>query len=1227
MTEANAADRAPEPFNGLLLRHRGRTGLTQRQLAARVGVNRRALQDWEEGVNCPSAQRLQALLAALLAADGLTTGHEADEAAVLWAAALLGSTRMHVAFDHSWFGGLLADHAARRVAGRPGGRDEPVGGAPPAVARSLGPVLERRQDWGDAPDLRAFVGRPDELATVRDWILLDHCRLVCVLGIGGIGKTSLAGKLAQELAPAFQRVYWRGLRNAPPYGDWLAGAIGFLSGQQRVPPAGDAERRAVLLDLLRAQPSLLVLDNFETVLEPVEREGRYRDGLDGYGALLRAVGEASHESCLLVTSREAPPELAVLDGTAGRSLTLGGLDVPEGRTLLATKRLAGDDQAWARLIERYGGNGLALKVVGESIRELFGGEIDSFLEEAGASNVFGGIRRLLGDQVTRGSALEQQVLHLLAVAREPVTLAELLDALGPSAGRGAMLEAVEALRRRSLVERAETPGVAAFTLQSLVLEYLTEQLVEIVADEIARGQPMVTVEQPLIQAQAKDYVRQTQERLIGAPILQGLNVQHAEAGAERRLLALLDTWRGRAAAEQGYGPGNVVNLLRLLRGDLRGIDLSRLAVRQAYLQGVEAQDASLAGAELAGAVLDEPFAYPTAVALNADGTVLVAGTPAGDVRLWRTAHRTLLLAVPGHTGMVWAVAVSGDGRLVASGGDDGLVRLWEAESSQLLATMHAHTGPVWGVALSADGQLVASGGEDALVRLWDSRSGQLLASLQGHTGGVRAVALSGDGRLLASGGDDLMLRIWHVETGQQIATLQGHTGVVYGLALSDDGGLVVSGSVDGTVRLWKPASGEPPAILQAHPGGLRGVAVSGNGRLAASGGGDGLVRLWDTGTEHPLANMLGHTGAVWCMALSADGWLVASGSQDGTIRLWEAGSGRLLAAVQGHTGVILSVALVDDGRLVASGGVDGMVRLWESGTGRLLAALRGHSGLVRGVALNADGRLVASAGDDGIVRLWKSGTGQLQATLVGHNGTVWCMALSADGQRIASGGVDDTVRLWDAQTRQMLATLQGHSSLIWGVALSADGRLAASSSLDGTVRLWDAEGGQLLTTLQGDTGTVWGVTLSGDGRLVACGCVDGTVRLWETRGGQIQATLRGHSGLVYAVALSFDGRLLASGGADGMVKLWDTASGQLLATLRGHTGVVWSVALSRDGRLLASGGDDGILRLWDTVSSACRRTLRADRRYERLDITGLSGVTDAQHAALLALGAIVRPRS
>src|SRR6266702_766320 len=111
----------------------------------------------------------------------------------------------------------------------------------------------------------------------------------------------------------------------------------------------------------------------------------------------------------------------------------------------------------------------------------------------------GGIRRLLAEQVERSSAAEQQVLRVLAVEREPMALSSLLDVLGPRLGRAVVLDAVEALRRRSLVEHPETAGPAAFTLQSVVLEYVTDRLVETIADEISGVQAVILVDQPLIQ--------------------------------------------------------------------------------------------------------------------------------------------------------------------------------------------------------------------------------------------------------------------------------------------------------------------------------------------------------------------------------------------------------------------------------------------------------------------------------------------------------------------------------------------------------------------------------------------------------------------------------------------------------------------------------------------------------------------------------------------------------
>jgi WD40 repeat protein len=108
------------------------------------------------------------------------------------------------------------------------------------------------------------------------------------------------------------------------------------------------------------------------------------------------------------------------------------------------------------------------------------------------------------------------------------------------------------------------------------------------------------------------------------------------------------------------------------------------------------------------------------------------------------------------------------------------------------------------------------------------------------------------------------------------------------------------------------------------------------------------------------------------------------------------------------------------------------------------------------------------------------------------------------------------------------------------------------------------------------------------------------------------------------VALSADGLVLATGGGYGAVRLWDASTGQPIATLEGHTGGVWGLALSADCQLLASGSEDGTVRLWSVKSGTCLQVLRSARRYERVDITGLTGLTAAQRAALLALGAVER---
>jgi transcriptional regulator with XRE-family HTH domain len=220
-------DLADEGFRGLLLRFGGRTGLTQRALAARLGAHPRSVQGWEAGATHPDAGHRRALVAALLAAGGLGAGREAAEAAALWAAARREAAPNRAPLDRAWLADLLAGRAPAATAG-------------PVATPAAGPG---RLDWGEAPEVVGFHGRAGELETLGRWVLADRCRVVALLGLGGIGKTALAARLAHELAPTFERVYWRGLRDAPPASEWLAGALGFVSDRRTPPPAGEAARR------------------------------------------------------------------------------------------------------------------------------------------------------------------------------------------------------------------------------------------------------------------------------------------------------------------------------------------------------------------------------------------------------------------------------------------------------------------------------------------------------------------------------------------------------------------------------------------------------------------------------------------------------------------------------------------------------------------------------------------------------------------------------------------------------------------------------------------------------------------------------------------------------------------------------------------------------------------------------------------------------------------------
>ncbi|HAJ63167.1 MAG TPA: hypothetical protein DCP31_31325, partial [Cyanobacteria bacterium UBA8543] len=689
------------------------------------------------------------------------------------------------------------------------------------------------------------------------------------------------------------------------------------------------------------------------------------------------------------------------------------------------------------------------------------------------------------------------------------------------------------------------------------------------------------------------------------------------------LLEILEATRGKSEDEVGYVGGNAATLLvKVDKSAIAGKNLSRAVILGANFTNASLCHANFTNANLADSVFTKDLGHVLAVTFSPDGKLLATGDSNGMIHLWEASSGREILTCKGHNGVVTSVTFSPSGEILASGSYDQTARLWDIHTGECLQLLQGHSETVFSVTFNPSGATLASGSYDKTVRFWDICTGECLQLLQGHTSLVKSVAFSPCGERLVSGSGDKTVRLWDVSTGKCLTHLRGHTGLVRSVAFSPSGEMLASADNEKTVRLWDVGTGECLYILQGHTFIVQSIAFSPAGEMLASGSDDQTVRLWDVSTGKCLQILQGHIDKVQSVAFSPGGKILASGADDGTVRLWDVSTGECLNTLQGHTDWVYSVAFDrEDKQLIATGNYDQLVRLWNLSNGKCIKILQGHSNQVRSVAFSPSEKIVASGSYDQTVRLWDVSTGKCFNILQGHSDRIRLIAFSPDGKALASASDDKTVRLWDIKSGECLKVLQGHTRAVLSVAFSPDGQTLASGSYDKNVRLWDITSGERLKTLQGHTNWIRSVAFSPFGDMLASGGYDQTVRIWDIESGECLKILSQPSHLIRAVAFSPKSRLLASISHQ-TIKLWDVTTGECLITLQGHTSQIYSIAFSSDGEILASCSMDSTIKIWDVKTCECLKTLRSKRPYEGMNITGVTGLTEAEKATLKALGAV-----
>ena len=363
-----------------------------------------------------------------------------------------------------------------------------------------------RLDLRDAPDRKTFYNSTSSpLAALENSIARQNCRLLTITGMAGTGKSAIARNLIPQIQTQFDRIIWRSLRTSPPLETTLKNLIQFLSNQnppnpplprggeeRQTPPLprGGEERQtpplprggeggvfpantdaqlSILIETLRENRCLIILDDVQQILSSGQLSGNYKPGYENYGTLFKLIGEIPHNSCLILNSWEPPSDILTFtdDNSAVCLLQLTGLG--EAATEILREKGLLDEEYWPELIEFYQGNPLWLKLVAQTINNLFNGRVSQYLSY---QPVFlsDELTPILQQHYQRLSEIEKQAISQLSNEIEPVSFTQLMAKCQGS--QGELFKAIQSLIKRGMIEKLSCETETVFTIPPVLKQYV-----------------------------------------------------------------------------------------------------------------------------------------------------------------------------------------------------------------------------------------------------------------------------------------------------------------------------------------------------------------------------------------------------------------------------------------------------------------------------------------------------------------------------------------------------------------------------------------------------------------------------------------------------------------------------------------------------------------------------------------------------------------------------------
>jgi WD40 repeat protein len=525
-----------------------------------------------------------------------------------------------------------------------------------------------------------------------------------------------------------------------------------------------------------------------------------------------------------------------------------------------------------------------------------------------------------------------------------------------------------------------------------------------------------------------------------------------------RALAAMSTRPDATGAIGEWDPltGNLLRWITPIHNNVATVAYSRSGDRLA-IGGAEGELELVDTAT--GALVSSNNEHATTARKDEDGLVpvlvtfsptLLATSSVADntIRLWDAKTGALVRAFPDITRHVTdpgqgptALAFNADGTVLYTNSNTTALTAWDPLTGSFSGTLTQ--GPrggttagktVLAIAVSRDGRTRVAAASDGTVLRWHTNANWHSSPTESVTG----LAINPDGTTATAGDASGALTTWNIRTGEDTEGASQLDSATYAVRYAPDG-TRITGSVKATFTVTTTRGGMArPRSVRLDGREFRGaLAVSPDGKLFAAAHerpvsidqpNDYRIGVWEVATltqraelklgdQSPTDLVFSPKGDRLVALTNNEGNSVAGSDTDGattaTMLSWRTPDFTEEDRKPLDTDALTSLVFTPDGKSILTGGTGGVVQVRDAVTGKERYSFGRHTSTVRKIAISHDGHTIATiTTDDSVVRLWDLGSRSLVAVLTGHAAPLNEVEFSPDDSLLVTGGTDTDVGVW-----------------------------------------------------------------------------------------------------------------------------------------------------------------------------------------------------------------------